>query len=160
MADLSMPACTGNTTIPAAEPSDLAVAISVAQQLIDSDQVLSLREPLRLLLRALDAEPTNTPPKSVPEPVRDLLTAISEVLTLPNPGGDRMDMVRYESCVSERIHLVQLAIRDTIAGKAKNGLEWEAAYLRQQIERRPPRYRTSEQEIADLRRIASGGEGQ
>lgn len=43
--------------IPAAEPSDLDVAISVAQQLLDSDQVLSLREALRLLLRALGAEP-------------------------------------------------------------------------------------------------------
>ena len=98
--------------------------------------------------------------KAVPEPIRDLLAAISELLTLPDPGGDRMDLVRYESCVSERIHLVQLAIRDTIAGKAKNSLEWEAAYLREQIERRPPRYRTSEQELADLRRIATGGEGQ
>ena len=39
------------------EPSDLEVAISVAQQLLDSDQILSLREALRLLLRALGAEP-------------------------------------------------------------------------------------------------------
>lgn len=38
------------------EPSDLDVAIRVAQQLLDSDSVLSLREALRLLLRALDAE--------------------------------------------------------------------------------------------------------
>lgn len=38
-------------------PSDLDVAIRVAQQLLDSDQVLSLREGLRLLLRALGAEP-------------------------------------------------------------------------------------------------------
>ncbi|MEV7394923.1 hypothetical protein [Streptomyces sp. NPDC091215] len=42
----------------AAEPTDLDVAISVAQQLIDCDQILSVREALRLLLRALDAEPT------------------------------------------------------------------------------------------------------
>lgn len=42
---------------PATEPTDLDVAISVAQQLLDSNQVLSLREALRLLLRALDAEP-------------------------------------------------------------------------------------------------------
>ncbi|KUL26664.1 hypothetical protein ADL12_32255 [Streptomyces regalis] len=42
------------------EPTDLQVAISVAQQLLDSDQVLSLREALRLLLRALDAEPVST----------------------------------------------------------------------------------------------------
>ena len=44
---------------PLAEPTDLDVAISVAQQLINSDQVLSLREALRLLLRALDAEPVD-----------------------------------------------------------------------------------------------------
>ncbi|WP_030173208.1 hypothetical protein [Streptomyces sp. NRRL S-813] len=44
---------------PPAAPSDLEVAISVAQQLLDSDQVLSLREALRLLLRALDAEPVD-----------------------------------------------------------------------------------------------------
>lgn len=97
---------------------------------------------------------------NVTEPVRDLLAAISDVLTLPDPGGDRMDLVRYESCVSERIHMIQLAIRDVLAGKAVNGLEWETAYLREQIERRPPRYRTAEQEIADLHRIANGGEGQ
>lgn len=59
MTDLSMSACAGNTTIPAIEPSDLDVAISVAQQLIHSDQVLSLREALRLLLRALNAEPVD-----------------------------------------------------------------------------------------------------
>lgn len=42
---------------PLTEPSDLDVAIRIAQQLLNSDQVLSLREGLRLLLRALDAEP-------------------------------------------------------------------------------------------------------
>ncbi|MFI8531772.1 hypothetical protein ACIGMX_16220 [Streptomyces aquilus] len=46
------------TAIPSApEPSDLDVAIRVAQDLIDSDQLLSVREALRLLLRALNAEP-------------------------------------------------------------------------------------------------------
>lgn len=43
--------------VPAVEPSDLDVAISVGQQLLDSDQILSIREALRLLLRALGAEP-------------------------------------------------------------------------------------------------------
>ncbi|MFJ6645790.1 hypothetical protein ACIQPS_09025 [Streptomyces sp. NPDC091290] len=38
------------------DPSDLEVAIRVAHQLLDSDSVLSLREALRLLLRALGAE--------------------------------------------------------------------------------------------------------
>lgn len=41
------------------DPSDLQVAISVAQQLLDSDSVLPLREALRLLLRALDAQPVD-----------------------------------------------------------------------------------------------------
>lgn len=41
------------------EPSDLEVAIRVGQQLLDSDQILSLREALRLLLRALGAEPVD-----------------------------------------------------------------------------------------------------
>ncbi|MGV9755409.1 hypothetical protein ACWDUC_06175 [Streptomyces tricolor] len=43
---------------PPAEPSDLDVAIRVGQQLLDSDSILSLREALRLLLRAHGAEPT------------------------------------------------------------------------------------------------------
>lgn len=38
------------------ELNDLQIAISVARRLIDSDQILSVREALRLLLRALDAE--------------------------------------------------------------------------------------------------------
>ncbi|MFA3877559.1 hypothetical protein ABS735_28435 [Streptomyces sp. MMCC 100] len=42
------------------EPTDLEVAVGVAQRLLDSDQVLSLREGLRLLLRALGAEPDTT----------------------------------------------------------------------------------------------------
>ncbi|MGW3651874.1 hypothetical protein [Streptomyces sp. NPDC000878] len=41
------------------EPTDLAVAIRVGQQLLDSDQILSIREALRLLLRALGAEPVD-----------------------------------------------------------------------------------------------------
>jgi hypothetical protein len=41
---------------PVTEPSDLDVAIRVAQQLLDSDQIVSVREAVRLLLRALGAE--------------------------------------------------------------------------------------------------------
>ncbi|MEU6099071.1 hypothetical protein [Streptomyces sp. NPDC047079] len=108
----------------------------------------------------LSARPDGAASSTIPGPVRDLLAAIGEVLTLPDPGGDRMDLVRYESCVSERIHLVQLTIRDILTGKATDGLEWEAAYLRKQNTARPPRYRTSEQELADLRRTARDGEGQ
>jgi hypothetical protein len=39
------------------EPSDLDVAISVAQRTLDSGSTVALRESLRLVLRALDAEP-------------------------------------------------------------------------------------------------------
>lgn len=49
----------------APEPTDLDVAIGVAQQIIDSDQVTSLREALRLLLRALGAEPDQTTVQAV-----------------------------------------------------------------------------------------------
>ncbi|QTU47622.1 hypothetical protein F3K20_24885 [Streptomyces scabiei] len=42
---------------PAPEPTDLAVAVRVAQQLLDSDNAVALRESLRLVLRALGAEP-------------------------------------------------------------------------------------------------------
>ncbi|MGW0865765.1 hypothetical protein [Streptomyces sp. NPDC002611] len=52
------------------EPTDLEVAVAVAQQLLDSDQVLSLREGLRLLLRALDAEPTTRPAADEPPTLR------------------------------------------------------------------------------------------
>ena len=45
------------TSHPAPEPTDLDVAIRVAQQLLDSDNPLVLREALRLLLRGLGAEP-------------------------------------------------------------------------------------------------------
>ncbi|MFE3325837.1 hypothetical protein [Streptomyces sp. NPDC059176] len=44
----------------------------------------------------------------IPEPVRDLLAAIVETLTLPDPSSERMDMVRFETWVSERVHLIQL----------------------------------------------------
>ncbi|MDV7221019.1 hypothetical protein [Streptomyces prunicolor] len=52
-----LPAYAAGVHVP--EPSDLEVAISVAQQLLDSDQILSMREALRLLLRALGAEPVD-----------------------------------------------------------------------------------------------------
>ncbi|MBL3670253.1 hypothetical protein JL475_30615 [Streptomyces sp. M2CJ-2] len=57
MTDLSMSERVGDTALRPVEPSDLEVAISVAQQLLHSDQILSLQEALRLLLRALDTGP-------------------------------------------------------------------------------------------------------
>lgn len=57
MANPAMTACA--QAHPAGKPSDLDVAICVAQQLLDSDSPQSLREALRLLLRALGAEPVD-----------------------------------------------------------------------------------------------------
>ncbi|MEU2734673.1 hypothetical protein ABZ656_04260 [Streptomyces sp. NPDC007095] len=91
----------------------------------------------------------------IPEPLRQLLAAIDETLTLPDPAGDRDDLVRYEMCVSDRIHLVQLAVRDLLAGKSANGVQWEADYLRKKSADNPPRYRNSEQYIADLRKAVA-----
>lgn len=54
---------------PAPAPTDLDVAIGVAQQLLGSGSVLSLREALRLLLRALGAEPTSPAPPDEPPAV-------------------------------------------------------------------------------------------
>ncbi|MEV5182895.1 hypothetical protein AB0K88_24355 [Streptomyces werraensis] len=51
-------------------PSDLDVAVSVAQQLLGSSSVPALRESLRLLLRALGAEPTTLPDAVEPPPLR------------------------------------------------------------------------------------------
>ncbi|MFF0080238.1 hypothetical protein ACFYR1_11130 [Streptomyces canus] len=57
MTDLSTSPCADDTTPRTTEPSDLDVAIRVAQQLLDSGDATILRESLRILLRALDAEP-------------------------------------------------------------------------------------------------------
>ncbi|CAM5536118.1 hypothetical protein [Streptomyces canus] len=64
MADLSTSACADDTTVRATEPSDLAVAIRVAQRTLDSGSTVALRESLRLVLRALDAEPATEEEKA------------------------------------------------------------------------------------------------
>ncbi|WP_330265305.1 hypothetical protein [Streptomyces griseorubiginosus] len=68
---------------PSTEPSDLAVAIRVAQQMLDSGDVLKVREALRLLLRSLGAEPT-------PEP------GPAEEYTPVGPGCGAPATVRFE----------------------------------------------------------------
>ncbi|MFD3929555.1 hypothetical protein [Streptomyces sp. NPDC058614] len=56
MADLSMPARTGNTAVPALEPSDLAVATDLAQRMLAGDNPVGMREALRILLRAVEQD--------------------------------------------------------------------------------------------------------
>jgi hypothetical protein len=79
------------------EPSDLDVAISVAQQLLDSNQIHAVREALRLLLRALGAEPqTKQAPAPHPgcpaahpdDPTPCTGPAVVTVLDAHNAGAD------------------------------------------------------------------------
>ncbi|MGW3847164.1 hypothetical protein [Streptomyces fagopyri] len=109
-------------------------------------------------------ERTQTPPDqptpsatNIPEPLRELLTAMSEALTLPSPASTPEDLSRYEGAVAERMHLVQLAIYDVLGDDATD-TRWEAEYLRK-VSAKPVRYRTPEQWLADLKRTAAGETG-
>lgn len=95
--NLSAPAC---AQISPTEPSDLDVAISVAQQLLDSDSVLSMREALRLLLRALDAEPTSNFLGSQEVPERSRPQGWTDVMTVQVPG-DRCPAAHPEDPADE-----------------------------------------------------------
>lgn len=90
---------------------------------------------------------------AIPEPIRDLLAAIGETLTLPTPANTVEDLGKYEATVTERTHRIQLAISDILANDTE-GPQWEADYLRRAT--RPVRYRTSKQWLADLKQIAAG----
>lgn len=133
-----------DTTLPVAEPSDLAVAISVAQQLLGSDSVLSLREALRLLLRALDAEPhgekgyslVSTPggdqvtaeaasPGEARE-LRDLLAAIREALGLP------FDADGYDRRLISRAGWAQTVMAAVLDDPGED-IGWNADFLRSKL---------------------------
>jgi hypothetical protein len=80
------------------DPDDLDVAIRVAQDLLDSDQLLSLREALRLLLRALGAEPADHPdvkPWPSPEVLR-----LRMQMRAANYNPDLPHKVRALACVA------------------------------------------------------------
>lgn len=109
-------------------------------------------------------ERTQTPPDQptpsatdIPEPLRDLLAAMGEALSLPAPASTLEDLSRYEGVVAERLHLVQLAIHDVL-GDDSTDVCWEAEYLRK-TSARPVRYRTPEQWLAEIKRTAAGEAG-
>lgn len=58
MADLSMPACSGGTTHPAIERTDLAVAIELGHRMLATPNDVGVREALRIMLRAVGSEVT------------------------------------------------------------------------------------------------------
>ncbi|NML55694.1 hypothetical protein HHL19_36255 [Streptomyces sp. R302] len=79
--------------------------------------------------------------------VRNLLAAIADVLDVPDPALDRADESAHRFLVDERIQLVRGIVGDVLAGKAINGLGWEADYLRRRATARPVTYRTLDQAV-------------
>ncbi|TQE40255.1 hypothetical protein Sipo8835_00140 [Streptomyces ipomoeae] len=89
---------------------------------------------------------------ALPPALAELLAAISDTLDMPPAAPGLRNEVAHGLHAEERIHLVQMAIRDVLNGKS-HGLQFEVAYLRQRIAARPPRYTTIDQ-------VLDGGEGQ
>lgn len=156
----------------APEPTDLDVAISVAQQLLDSDSVLSLRESLRLLLRALGAEPVKEPgyasapnlssdqpghvtPSSLPEPVTDLFAAIADALNLPLPSTNLDDERVYHRLIERRALHVRILL-ESLSSHPDVSIHQDAADVRSQIEQTPVTYTTFDDEKAAAKQRGEG----
>lgn len=125
------------------EPTDLEVAISVAQQLLDSDQILSLREALRLLLRALDAEPdaekgwalAPTPGGDQHRcPDRTLLQAVLEAIAIPYPATVGDSQV-HDRILADRVMDARVALEGVLQRGDDPG--WSADYLRSRLTEKP-----------------------
>lgn len=151
------------------EPTDLQVAISVGQQLLDSDSPMSVHEALRLLLRALNAEPndkgytlTGTPgdlgaepdDAKLPDagklpprcPDRALLQAVHEAIAIPYPATVG-DSEVHDRILSDRVMDARVALEGVLHRGDDPG--WSADYLRVRLAEKPATgYRTA------------GGEGQ
>lgn len=156
----------------APEPTDLDVAISGAQQLLDSDSVLSLREALRLLLRALGAEPVKEPgyasapnlssdqpghvtPSSLPEPVTDLFAAIADALNLPLPSTNLDDERVYHRLIERRVLHVRILL-ESLSSHPDVSIHQDAADVRSQIEQTPVTYTTFDDEKAAAKQRGEG----
>jgi hypothetical protein len=157
---------------PMAEPSDLEVAVDVAKQLLDSDSVLSLREALRLLLRALDAEPKTekgsslvrtpggdqrcpaapsedpTTVAALPPAVSDLLAAVVEALTVPLPSTDQADERAYHRLLEQRTTDVRI-ILGSILDFPDVPIDNDVADLRARIAETPVTYALYEPEVGE-----------
>lgn len=73
----------------------------------------------------------------IPADVRDLLTAVLEALDIPHPatvGGDEV----YARVRNERATHAVVALRSVLDDKPLMGIEWTAAYLREQLVFHPP----------------------
>lgn len=71
----------------------------------------------------------------IPEPVRDLLTAVLEALDLPHPatvGGSEA----HDRLLNERAVHARIALRDVLDGRPAT-VEWMASYLRERLAKHP-----------------------
>lgn len=90
-------------------------------------------------------------PLDIPEPIRDLLTAVLEAIDLPYPattGGSEV----HNQLLTDRVMHAKTALR-AVLGKdgVWMGPEWDAAHLREQLAKHPVTgYVTTEQAHAAL----------
>ncbi|MFE2353077.1 hypothetical protein [Streptomyces parvulus] len=131
---------------PTGGPTDLQVAIHVAQRLLDSDNVLSLQEALRLLLRALGAEPDDTPPADEPpavnspapepDPERLLFAAVLDAIDIPHAvtvGGNEA----HDRLLNDRVMHARIALQNVLGDGPDLGPAWNARYLRERLAEHP-----------------------
>lgn len=72
----------------------------------------------------------------IPAPVHDLLTAVFEALDIPNPATVG-DQEAHDAVLNERAMHARIALESVLDDRTP-GIEWTAAYLREQLEECPP----------------------
>jgi hypothetical protein len=68
--------------------------------------------------------------------IRDLLTVVLEALDIPHPatiGGEKA----HDEVVNARVTHVAVALRSVLDDRPLMGIEWTAAYLREQLAKHP-----------------------
>lgn len=101
------------------EPTDLQVAIHVAQRLLASDEILSVREALRMLLRALGAEPKASLPTDEPPAV---------TATPGGPGCGAVSTTRIEGYSGRAHGVLDLAVYACDEHAAEARTQWLAGF--------------------------------
>lgn len=85
----------------------------------------------------------------IPDPVRELLTAVLEAMDIPHAATIGDAEVRDQIVKTRTMHAV-LAIRSALTGSPV-GIQWTTEYLRERLAEEPPTgYVTSEQAQAAL----------
>lgn len=83
--------------------------------------------------------------QNLPEPVRDLLTAVLEAIDLPHPATVG-DTEAHDRLLNTRASHARIMLRSVLDDGPVLGLDWHAAYLREQLAKHPVAgYVTAEQ---------------